>query len=152
MNIKLALTFDPSNATYRVALDEFEKMPEARPRDTASRRTEAQQLYDKARRAEHDGSMLQAIQLLEQALAASRQAVFLNRLALILADKQRDYRRAQKYLEEAVKMRPGNATYARNLKRIGLLINADKQVSSRAGDGKRGLFGGLLSRFGGSKN
>jgi hypothetical protein len=68
---------------------------------------------------EQRGEVQRAIQLLEASIArVEKPAPLYNRLALILVDQQRDYRRAEALLQKAVNLEPGNAVYQQNLFRV----------------------------------
>ena len=68
---------------------------------------------------EKSGEVAKAIQLLELGIArVAKPAPLYNRLALILVDRQRDYRRAEALLQKAVNLEPGNAVYQQNLFRV----------------------------------
>ncbi|MBK8012260.1 MAG: tetratricopeptide repeat protein [Deltaproteobacteria bacterium] len=118
MNMKLAITFDPTNPLYQDAFDNISKNPDALPKGSAGPRSRARECYDKATEAENAGNVDQAIEYLEAAVAESRQAAFLNRLGVILAMKKREFTRAQALIEEAIELAPGNDTYGRNLQKI----------------------------------
>ncbi|MCB9655364.1 MAG: tetratricopeptide repeat protein [Deltaproteobacteria bacterium] len=118
MNMKLAITFDPTNPLYQDAFDNISKNPDAMPKGSSGPRSKARECYDKATEAENAGDVDQAIEYLEAAVAESRQAAFLNRLGVILAMKKREFSRAQTLIEEAIELAPGNETYARNLQKI----------------------------------
>ena len=150
MNVKLALTFDPANRAYLTAFRALDSNPAAQPRSKSGLEREARSLFDQARKAEQDGRTLRAIELLEKALEASRHPLFLNRLARLLAEKERDYKRAIQLLEEAVRRRPDNQTYARNLSRVQLMERANNHRASapntKGGSLLKGLFGRLTSK------
>ncbi|MEM7676017.1 MAG: hypothetical protein AAF449_08440, partial [Myxococcota bacterium] len=97
--------------------------------------------------AEHRGQVDDCIRLLEQAVANSRQAVYLNRLGVILATKKGAYSRAQALLEEAARLKPSNATYTRNLQKIRYLASHDDGRGPAPRDLKTGLFQGLFERL-----
>jgi tetratricopeptide (TPR) repeat protein len=68
---------------------------------------------------EQRGEVQRAIQLLEAGIArVEKPAPLYNRLALILVDQQRDYRRAEALLQKAVNLEPGNTVYQQNLFRV----------------------------------
>ncbi len=68
---------------------------------------------------EQRGEVQRAIQLLEAGISrVQKPAPLYNRLALILVDQQRDYRRAEALLQKAVSLEPGNAVYQQNLLRV----------------------------------
>lgn len=138
MNLKLALTFDPTNPMFRQALEEIAKNS---PEQAASR---AKLLYDKATTAERLGNVDEAILLLEQALGEAKDAAYFNRLGVLLATRKREFQRAQELLEEALKRSPGNATYEQNMGKI-LQLAAKAEVEAREDRGpkKRGLLGFL---------
>ncbi|MEM7677488.1 MAG: hypothetical protein AAF449_15925, partial [Myxococcota bacterium] len=141
MNVKLALTFDPTNELYMTALNELNKDPAAKPRSMSNVRSEGRQLYDQATEAEQRGDIDRAVELLEKALKKSRRAPFLNRLGVLLATKKRHFERAQVLLEEAIELNPSNTTYERNLQKI-LSMAAAVEVNRGEAGGRKG--GGLL--------
>ena len=144
MNMKLALTFDPSNALFQNAFDELSKNPEARPVNANVAANRARELYDAATSAENVGDVDKAIDLLEKAIEESKQAAFYNRLGVILAMKKREYDRAQRLVEEALDLSPGNAAYEKNLQKI--LAMAAAAASGTKGPAKRGGLLGFLGR------
>lgn len=145
MNMKLALTFDPTNPLYVEAYEDLAKsVPTGKT--TASR---AKDLHDKATDAERSGRIEEAIQLLERGIEEMRDPSFHNRLGVLLATKKREYSRAQRLVETALEISPGNATYQHNLGKV-LQMAAAQDVSGReSGDKKKG--GGLLDFLGRKK-
>ncbi|MCB9650015.1 MAG: hypothetical protein H6730_26020 [Deltaproteobacteria bacterium] len=145
MNMKLAITFDPTNELYAEALEELSKNPDASrgsPQGPPGR-SRAREYYDAATEAENIGDVDKAIELLEKAVAESRQAVFLNRLGVILATKRKDFLRAQDLIQQAIELSPGNATYEKNLHKV--LSRAATHDVNKADAGKKG--GGRLLGF-----
>ncbi len=138
MNLKLALTFDPTNPMIRQAMEEVSK---SNPEQAASR---AKMFYDKATTAERLGDVAGAIDYLEQALAEAKDAAYYNRLGVLLATKKHEFLRAQELLEEALQRSPGNATYEQNLGKI-LQLAAKAEVEAREDrtPKKKGLLGFL---------
>lgn len=146
MNMKLALTFDPSNDLYLTAFEELSKNPATKARSMSAVRSQARELYDQATEAERYGNVDRAIELLERAIQQSRRAPFLNRLGVILAMKKRRYAEAQALIEEAIELVPTNPTYERNLQKV-LSMAAAREVHAASNSGKRsGLLRGLLGR------
>lgn len=145
MNMKLALTFDPTNNLYQQAFDDLSKNPDAVPGGTPQGRSRARELYDQATEAENHGNVDKAIELLEKALSESRQAPFYNRLGVILATKRGEYQRAQELIEKALELAPGNSLYEKNLSKV-LSKAAAADVSNRGGEKKGGLLGFLGRR------
>jgi tetratricopeptide (TPR) repeat protein len=139
MNLKLALTFDPTNQMFHRAIEQISKNS---PEQAASR---AKMFYDKATTAERLGDVDGAIEYLEQALAEAKDAAYFNRLGVLLATKKHEFQRAQELLEEALRRSPGNATYEQNMGKI-LQLAAKASVESREdgrGAKKKGLLGFL---------
>ena len=145
MNMKLALTFDPTNDLYMQAFEELNRDPKAKPRSISSLRSEARSYYEQATEAERHGDVDRAIAMLEKAIQNSRRAPFLNRLGVILAMKKREFIRAQALIEEAIELVPTNTTYERNLQKV-LSMAAAADVTGSGGGRKGGLFRGLLGR------
>jgi tetratricopeptide (TPR) repeat protein len=145
MNMKLALTFDPTNNLYQQAFDDLSKNPDAVPGGTPQGRSRARELYDQATEAENHGNVDKAIELLEKALAESKQAPFYNRLGVILATKKGEYVRAQELIEKALELAPGNTLYEKNLSKV-LSKAAAADVSARGGGEKKGGLLGFLGR------
>ncbi|MCK6551932.1 hypothetical protein L6R52_39225, partial [Myxococcota bacterium] len=153
MNMKLALTFDPTNELYQQAFDELSKggagaggggvAPGGGP--APSPRSRAREHYDQATRAEETGNVDEAIALLEKALAESKEAAFLNRLGVILAMKKKEFARAQALIENAIELAPGNATYQHNLRKV-LSMAAAHDVDARNSSGKKAGLLGFLGR------
>lgn len=127
-NLKLAMTFDPSNELYATAFDEMNGGSDTHPkRVSPTGRSRARELYDAATDAENEGDVDRAIRLLEQAISHSKQPPFLNRLGVILAMRKREYARARRFVEEARALAPGNDTYERNLHKILSMAAAVEQ-------------------------
>jgi hypothetical protein len=145
MNMKLALTFDPSNARFAAAFDDLSRNPEAQPKNAGAARNRARDLYDQATAAENHGDVDRALELLEKALEEAKQPAFYNRMGVILAMKKREYARAQALVERAIELAPGNVTYERNLAKIVSLAAAAEVKPKDAGPKRGGLFG-LLGR------
>ncbi len=141
MNLKLAMSFDPSNEIYQQAFDELSRSPEAKVQRPVGR-TRARELYDAATEAESRGDVDGAIELLEKAIQESRQAAFLNRLGVILAMKKHDFLRAQQLVEQSIELSPSNATYEKNLQKI-LSMAAIGVGSKDQKQAKKGLLGFL---------
>lgn len=77
--------------------------------------SKAENQLQKALNLEARGQLDQALAVLEGALKQSKDAAPLyNRLGLVLLRERRDFQRASRCLERAVKLDPSNATYARN--------------------------------------
>ena len=147
MNMKLALTFDPSNEVYNRAYEELSRDPKAKPRSISSLRTEAKQLFEKASEAERHGDIDRAIELLEEAITKSRRAPYLNRLGVILAMKKNQHARAQSLIEQAIEMNPSNAAYARNLLKVRARASAAANGNTLSPSKKAtGLLRGILGR------
>lgn len=141
MNLKLALTFDPTNTMFNRALEEIAKNS---PEQAASR---AKLLYDKATTAERLGNVDEAIQLLEQAISEAKDAAYFNRLGVLLAMRKHEFQRAHELLEEALRRSPGNATYEQNLGKIlQLAAKADVESREDRSPKKKGLLGFLNRR------
>lgn len=152
MNMQLALTFDPGNDLFQTALAEFEDVAKSTKQNgpRPQGRSRAREFYDSATRAENEGDVDRAIDLLEKAVNESRQAVFLNRLGVVLAMKKREFVRAQSLIEEAIELAPSNPTYEKNLHKIlARAATADMSPSTSAGgskDKRSGLLGFLGRR------
>ncbi len=146
MNMKLALTFDPTNELYTQAFEDLSKNPDAVPGGTPAGRSRARELYDEATEAENHGNVDRAIELLEKALAESKQAPFYNRLGVILATKKGEYVRAQKLIEQALELAPGNTLYEKNLSKVLSKAATAGMKSERGGEKKGGLLGFLGRR------
>ncbi len=148
MNMQLALTFDPGNDLFQTALAEFEEAAK-NTKDNGPRpqgRSRAREFYDSATRAENEGDVDRAIELLERAVKESRQAVFLNRLGVVLAMKKREFVRAQSLIEEAIELSPGNSTYEKNLHKILARAAAADMGTGSSKDKRSGLMGFLGRR------
>lgn len=144
MNMKLALTFDPSNALYAEAYEDLNKTAPAGGGNSTSR---ARQLYDDATAAERAGKVDEAVSLLERALEEAKEPAFYNRLGVLLAMKKGEFARAQKLIETALDMSPGNATYQHNLSKV-LQMAAAKDVSAASAkkEEKKGILGSMFGR------
>lgn len=140
MNIRLALTFDPSNRTYQEALERAAQLPNRKPPS----RDEARELYDDATRAEKSGDFDRAIALIEKALSLSKQGAFYNRLGVLYAMRKLDYRRAQGLIEQAIELNPQNAIYQRNLQKV-LSMAATKSLKANEKP-RRSIFGFLRGK------
>jgi hypothetical protein len=144
MNMKLALTFDPSNELYLQAFDELSKGAGANA-VPSKMRSRGRELYDQATRAEEMGEVDQAIELLEKALGEAKEAIYYNRLGVMLAMKKKQFIRAQELIETALKIAPGNQTYQHNLGKI-LSMAAAHEVDDRHSGQKKGGILGFLGR------
>lgn len=144
MNMKLALTFDPSNELYVQAFDELSKGAGANA-TPSKMKSRARELYDQATRAEELGEVDQAIELLEKALQEAKEAMYYNRLGVLLAMKKKQFLRAQELIETALKIAPGNQTYQHNLGKV-LSMAAAYEVDDRHSGGKKGGILGFLGR------
>ncbi len=146
MNMKLALTFDPSNPLYNQAFQDLSKNPDAKPKGIGSGALEkARELYNAATEAENGGNVDRAIELLERAIEESKQAAFYNRLGVILAMKKHSFVRAQELIERAIELAPGNTAYEKNLQKI-LSMAATISVNKDQSGGKKGGILGFLGR------
>ncbi len=147
MNMKLALTFDPTNELFEKALSEISKSPDAQVSSKGpTGRSKARELYDAATEAEQHGDVDRAIELLEQAIERSKQAPFYNRLGVLLAMKKRRYMEAQALISQALELMPNNATYEKNLQKILSMAAAADVRPSNASNKKGGLLGFLGRR------
>lgn len=135
MNMKLALSFDPSNKQIERAFEEL-RTEGAAPKRV--KRDHARELYDQATEAETRGQPSEAIRLLEAAIRISRQAAFLNRLGVLLAMKRRRYNEAQALIEEAIELSPDNKTYRHNLQQVLTMADSEAKNPNRR---RRGLLG-----------
>jgi tetratricopeptide (TPR) repeat protein len=144
MNMKLALTFDPTNELYQQAFDDLAKGAGANaiPSKMKSR---ARELYDAATRAEEQGNVDEAIDLLEKALGESKEPAYYNRLGVLLAMKKKEFGRAQELIETALKLTPGNTTYQHNLGKV-LSMAATHDVDAQKHGGKKSGLLGFLGR------
>jgi hypothetical protein len=142
MNMKLALTFDPSNPLYLQAFEELSRGGGSGggPSGMAA----ARGFYDAASQAEQEGRVDDAIDLLQKALKEAKEPAFYNRLGVLLAMKKGEFVRAQKLIETAISLSRGNPTYEHNLRKI-LQMAASRDVESRkvSGSKRRGLLGFL---------
>ncbi len=147
MNMKLAMTFDPTNELYAESFDDLSKNPDAQVRANGpTGKSRARDLYDQATEAENSGDVDRAITLLEQAIACSKQAPFLNRLGVLLAMKKREFSRAQQLVEQAKDLAPDNTAYEKNLQKIlSMAATSDMRRNDEERDNKKGLLG-LLGR------
>jgi tetratricopeptide (TPR) repeat protein len=147
MNMKLAITFDPTNELYVRSFDELSKNPDAQLKGSGPMgKSRARELYDQATEAENGGDVERAIALLEQAITLSKQAPFLNRLGVILAMKKREFARAQQLVEQAIDLAPDNGAYEKNLQKIlSMAATSDIRRQNEDKDQKKGLLG-LLGR------
>ena len=148
MNMKLAMTFDSTNELYAQSFDELSKNPDAQVKTTGpTAKSRAREFYDAATEAETCGDIDRAVGLLEQAIANSKQAPFLNRLGVLLAMKKREFTRAQQLVEQAIQLAPGNGAYEKNLQKIvSMAATSDMRKHDEEKDAKKGLLGGLLGR------
>jgi len=93
---------------------------------------------------ERSGDTERAIQVLERAIAQVKEpAPLYNRLALILINQRRDFRRAEELLTKATELAPDNKVYQQNLFKV-VALNA-----SSSGEEKKkgpGLLTKLLKR------
>ncbi|MEL7369390.1 MAG: hypothetical protein AAFN74_10790 [Myxococcota bacterium] len=147
LNMKLALAFEPDNVEYQEAFKALEDDPAARARTPSDVVRSARDYFEEAKEAEHRGQIDDCVQLLEKAVVHSRQAVYLNRLGVMLATKKGAYARAQALLEEATKLKPGNATYARNLQKIRYLASSEEGRGAAPRELKTGILQGLFGRL-----
>jgi tetratricopeptide (TPR) repeat protein len=147
MNMKLAMTFDPTNELYLRSFDELSKNPDAQVKGNGpTGKSRARELYDQASEAENAGEVDRAVALLEQAISVSKQAPFLNRLGVILAMKKREFVRAQQLVEQAIAIAPDNGAYEKNLQKIlSMAATSDMRKQDEEKDAKKGLLG-LLGR------
>jgi hypothetical protein len=146
MNMKLALTFDPSNDHFKTAFEELQKMGPVENASLTATKSRARELYDLATQKEEMGDVDEAIALLEKALHERKEPAFYNRLGVILATKKREFHRAQQLIETAIELSPGNATYQHNLgKVLSMAAARDVAVRNSAGPGKKGILS-LLGR------
>ncbi len=146
MNMKLALTFDPTNDLYSTAFEELSRDPAAQPRSITNIREEAREHYEKANEAERMGNADRAIELLEKAISLARRAPYLNRLGVLLAMKKRAFSRAQSLIEEAIQLVPSNTNYERNLQKVLAMAAAAEVKANPAPKKSGGLLSGLLGR------
>ena len=146
MNVKLALTFDPSNELYMTAYEELSRDPAAKPRSISTIRSQAREFYEKANEAERKGQIDRAVELLEKAIENNRRAPYLNRLGVVLAMKKKQFTRAQALIEEAIELVPTNAAYERNLQKVLSMAAAADVQSNTSSNKKGGLLRGLLGR------
>jgi Flp pilus assembly protein TadD len=155
MNLKLAVAFDPENATYQEA---FAQLGQAQlshaslaSNDAApTQRPAAQKAYDEGCAAEAAGDVDRAVRLFEAALRLGEDPLILNRLGVVLAMRRNDVRRGQQLLERAVALAPMNPVYTHNLSKV-LGLAAARVVdrgASTAGTpkGKGGFWKRLLGR------
>jgi hypothetical protein len=144
MNMKLALTFDPSNELYQKAFDELNKGGALQNMSLSASRMRARELYDMATQKEEMGDVDEAIALLERAMHESKEPAFYNRLGVLMAVKKKDFTRAQQLIETAISMAPSNTTYQHNLgKVLSMAAAADFQARNSNSAKKGGLLGFL---------
>jgi tetratricopeptide (TPR) repeat protein len=144
MNMKLALTFDPSNPLYQQS---FEELSRVAPSGNSTSR--AREFYDAATVAEREGRIDEAIDFLERALKESKEPAVYNRLGVLLAMKKGEYVRAQQLVETALALSPGNATYDHNLGKI--LQMAAVSAHGKDKEDKKAGNSGVLSKLFGKK-
>jgi hypothetical protein len=92
---------------------------------------------------ERSGDIERAIQVLERAIAQVKEpAPLYNRLALILINQRRDFRKAEALLTRATELAPDNKVYQQNLFKVVAL------AAAKTGEEKKGpgLLGKLLKR------
>ncbi len=142
MNVKLALTFDPSNELFATTFDEMSKNSSGQPSAAGGGRSIARDLYDQATSAENRGDVDSAVELLEKAIRESKNPAFYNRLGVILAMKKQEFSRAQEMIEKAIELAPNNGTYEKNLHKVlsRAALHARKGPGGKR-KGIRGLFG-----------
>jgi len=147
MNMKLALTFAPSEEAYRLAFERLSRLAETAPKHAqrGGGSSRSKELYDQATAAEERGDWDGAVELLEKALRESEQAAFHNRLGVLIATKQRRFREAQEHIERAIELQPGNPLYERNLHKI-LQTMATWDVDDKGRGKRKGGFAGLFRR------
>lgn len=158
MNLKLAVAFDPDNATYQEA---FAQLGQAQlstasiaSNDAApTQRPAAQKAYDEGCAAEAAGDIDRAVRLFEAALRLGDDPLILNRLGVVLAMRRGDVKRGQQLLYRAVELAPMNPVYTHNLSKVlGLAAARDvdrgERGASTAGSskGKGGFWKRLLGR------
>ncbi len=140
MNMKLALTFDPTNLLYIEALEDLSR---AVPSGTR-KKSRARVLYDKATDAEQSGDIDRAVGLLEDAIKEAKEPAFYNRLGVILAMKKFEFVRAQQLIETALELAPGNPTYEHNLHKVlQMAAKLDVEQHGKKGKSRSGLLGFL---------
>ncbi len=119
MNLKLAIAFDPGNATYQQAFARLlaEHAPAAvvSPKGPSSR---AQRAYDEGCAQEMRGDIDEAVRSFEDSLLHEESAIVLNRLGVLLAMKRKDFASAEALLRRAVELAPTSAVYAHNLAKV----------------------------------
>lgn len=139
MNLKLAVAFDPDNATYHEAFAQLGQAQTVGAEPMISRPA-AQKAYDEACAAEARGDVDKAIKLMESALRLGDDPVILNRLGVVLSMRRGDTKRAQTLLSRAVELAPSNPVYTHNLSKV-LAQAASREVDRSADGGKpKGSF------------
>lgn len=132
MNIKLALTFDKKNATFHKTLKKIEEEIKASGLgDAADREEQAKGFYKQATDKEELGDIDGAIELLEKAIAYSKQARFMNRLGVIIAMSQGDLEAGRKWIEDAIALSPRSQLYKKNLIKVDRAIERKKKKDKR---------------------
>lgn len=158
MNLKLAVAFDPENATYQEAFAQLGQV-QASTASLASneaaptQRPAAQRAYDEGCAAEASGDIDRAVRMFEAALRLGDDPLILNRLGVVLAMRRSDVRRGQQLLERAVALAPMNPVYTHNLSKVlGLAAERDVARGARgasmvaAPKSKGGFWKRLLGR------
>jgi Flp pilus assembly protein TadD len=116
MNLKLALAYDKDNAELRKLLTEIEREEEGPAASGAD--ANAMALFREAGIEEARNNIDRAIELLERALALSKQAELYNRLGVILATRKREVARGRELIMKAIELEPANKTYRHNLEKL----------------------------------
>ncbi len=140
----------PAPRLPQVSAPSFAKppMPSRRPPPSeAAGPTEpprSDSVLERAVAFERSGDIERAIQMLERAIAQVKEpAPLYNRLALILINQRRDFRRAEALLTKATELAPDNKVYQQNLFKVVALNAATPAEEKKKGPG---LLTKLLKR------
>lgn len=151
-NLKLALTFAPSNYPLKKLLTEVAReLP--KDRKSPAKFGAGLSLGDRAAEKEKEGDIDGAIELLEKAIRSSpREAALYNRLGVILAIRKKEYQRGREMVERALEISPDNSVYTNNLSKILTHAATADLMRGRGGSGAGdkkgggGLLGGLFGK------
>lgn len=141
-NVKLAFTFCPQNDHYKRTLLELQASGAVEAGKRPAGASKSRALYEQATQAERLGDIDKAQDLLEKALEISKEAMFYNRLGVIIAMRRKDYDRGRELIEKAVELAPRNDTYQHNLAKVLARAAAAEVAAKSKGEPKKS--GGLL--------
>jgi hypothetical protein len=135
MNLKLALSFDRTNAMIKTALRELSGGTQTSDLEKQGMDPEAKKMLEDASEAEARNDFDEAIALLERALEQSKDPALFNRLGVIIAMRKRDLARGRELVERALEIDPESKTYRHNLEKIAQMAKvarAEERVASQS--------------------